>query len=119
MRIIVVDDNRDTADSLAKLLSLSGHECIVAYSFGAAEELAAERPHDAMIVDLLLPGGSGVEFVRRRRAGGDDAPIALVTTGPPEMLESAQLKCIGLPGVVFERKPFSPEKMVQALEAMR
>ena len=66
-RILVVDDSRDTADSLAFLLDSAGHEAATAYD-GEEALRAAEswRPHVVML-DLELPVISGYEVCRRIR----------------------------------------------------
>ena len=67
LRMLVVDDNGDSAESLALLLSLAGHETHVARDGpGGAERADALRP-DAVLLDLGLPGLNGYEVCRRLR----------------------------------------------------
>lgn len=67
MRILVVDDNRDSADALAWLLQSIGHEAGTAYD-GPSALLAVERhPPDVVIQDLGMPDMSGYEIARRMR----------------------------------------------------
>jgi len=67
LRILVVDDNEDAADSAAMLLQLSGHDVRVAYSGTTALETAfAGQPH-AVLLDLALPRMDGYEVARRLR----------------------------------------------------
>jgi signal transduction histidine kinase len=66
-RILVVDDKKDAADSLAVLLRLTGHEVHTAYDGPTAlEEARAFRP-ELMILDIGLPGLDGYEVARRVR----------------------------------------------------
>ncbi|RCJ09693.1 PAS domain-containing sensor histidine kinase [Cupriavidus necator] len=66
-RILLVDDNRDAADSLAMLLELCGHEVTIAYDGAEALHVAPRcRPHIALI-DLAMPGMDGFEVVRAMR----------------------------------------------------
>jgi PAS domain S-box-containing protein len=66
-RVLVVDDNANTADSLALLLRLAGHDVRVAHDGSSALEAArAERP-DAVFLDLGMPGMDGYEVARRLR----------------------------------------------------
>ncbi len=66
-RVLVVDDNRDAADSLAILLRLTGHEVRTAYDGPAAlREARAWRP-EVVLLDIGLPGMSGHEVARRLR----------------------------------------------------
>jgi len=67
LRVLIADDNRDAADSLALMLQMSGHTVAVAYS--GPEALAAalrERP-EALILDIGMPGMTGYELARRVR----------------------------------------------------
>jgi len=78
LRILVADDNHDNANSCALLLELSGHEVRIAYSGGAAVEIAAEyRPHLALI-DIRMPEMSGYDVARRVRAEKTGKNILLV-----------------------------------------
>ncbi|AQV98019.1 hybrid sensor histidine kinase/response regulator [Cupriavidus necator] len=66
-RILLVDDNRDAADSLAMLLEMCGHEVTIAYDGAEALHVAPRcRPHIALI-DLAMPGMDGFEVVRAMR----------------------------------------------------
>ena len=69
LRLIIVDDNEDAADSLATLLRAQGHTVLVEYSAGAALRRAgAERP-DAMVVDIGLPDMDGYQLAALLRKG--------------------------------------------------
>ena len=68
LRILVVDDNRDAADSLAALLELLGHRPTIAHDGPAALRAAAAEPPDCAFLDISLPGMDGYELARRLRA---------------------------------------------------
>lgn len=81
LRLLVVDDNQDAADSAALLLRRAGHEVRTAYSGSEALEAAlAERP-DAVLLDLGLPEIDGYEVARRLRqkSGFDDVLLVALT----------------------------------------
>jgi CheY-like chemotaxis protein len=68
MKILVVDDNRDAADSCATLLELSGHHVQTAYTGRRALELAETfRPH-ALLLDIGLPDFDGYQLATTIRA---------------------------------------------------
>jgi CheY-like chemotaxis protein/two-component sensor histidine kinase len=67
-RILVVDDNRDSADSLALLLELSGHTVRAAYDGLEAVELAGALQPEVILLDIGLPKLNGYEAARRIRA---------------------------------------------------
>lgn len=87
LRILVVDDNQDSADSLALLLGLSGHRVEIAYTGEQAVEQAAKELPDVAIVDIGLPDVSGYDVARGIRAlsaGAGVMLIALTGWGQPE-----------------------------------
>jgi CheY-like chemotaxis protein len=66
-RILVVDDNIDSAEVLGALLEQMGHEVFVAYTGARAIEVAHERRPDVVLLDLALPDVSGYDVARRLR----------------------------------------------------
>jgi CheY-like chemotaxis protein len=86
-RILVVDDNRDAATSLATLLQMTGHESFTAFDGPAALEAMERHCPDVALLDIGLPGVSGYEVCRRARAqpwGSDITFIALTGWGQTE-----------------------------------
>jgi PAS domain S-box-containing protein len=78
-RILVVDDNEDSADSLAMLLQLMGHDVDTAHEGGQAlERTAAFRPHVAFL-DIGLPGLNGYELAGRLRAQYPELTLIALT----------------------------------------
>jgi DNA-binding response OmpR family regulator len=85
MRILIVDDNRDSAESLAIFLRFDAHEVATAFDGDSvAAEAQAFQP-DVIILDIGLPGIDGYEVARRlRRAGCTARLIAMTGYGQPE-----------------------------------
>ncbi len=82
-RILVVEDNVDSADSLQALLELFGHAVDVAYSGSAGIERFHAAPYDVVICDIGLPGLSGYEVARRLRMAerGARRSVLIALTG--------------------------------------
>src|SRR5262249_22449991 len=79
LRVLVVDDNVDGAQSLATLLRLLGHEARVAHDGPEALEAAAEFRPEVALLDLGLPRGmDGYEVARRLRAQPGLATVTLM-----------------------------------------
>jgi two-component system, sensor histidine kinase len=78
LRIMIVDDNPDCADSLASLLQLDGHQTQVAYSALSALERAPQFRPALVLLDLGLPGVGGDEVARMRHATPATADAGLV-----------------------------------------
>ena len=80
-RVLVVEDNPDTASTLAALLDMAGHDTRVAHDGAAAVEMAESfRPH-VVLLDLGLPKMDGVEVCRwlRRQPWGRKLTVAALT----------------------------------------
>jgi CheY-like chemotaxis protein len=91
LRVLVADDHRDAADSLATLLRFWGHEAVVAYDGHSALREAANTSPQVVLLDLEMPGLSGYEVAPRiRQLHGPSVRIAAVTGfGDPAHREPA------------------------------
>jgi CheY-like chemotaxis protein len=68
LHVLVVDDNRDAADSLCMLLRLWGYDCRVAYDGAAGLRAAYDYQPDCLLLDIAMPGLDGYTLARRVRA---------------------------------------------------
>jgi signal transduction histidine kinase/ActR/RegA family two-component response regulator len=87
LRILVVDDNRDAADSLGALLGILGSEVRVAHSGTSALATLDEWQPSVLLLDLGMPGMDGYEVARRIRADRRNDGVLLVALtgwGQPE-----------------------------------
>jgi PAS domain S-box-containing protein len=94
LRIVVVDDNVDAAESLRALLSLSGHDVQTAHSGTQALAVAQAYKPDLMFVDIGLPGLNGYEVAERLRQIPGLANMVLVAVtgyGQDEAKQRGQL----------------------------
>jgi CheY-like chemotaxis protein len=81
-RVLVVDDNKDAAESLAWLLRAHGHEVYVAFSGPAALEMVKQHRPDIAFVDIGMPGMDGYEVARRIRShAGAQSTVLVALTG--------------------------------------
>jgi PAS domain S-box-containing protein len=83
VRVLVADDNRDTADSLQRVLELFGHEVRVAYDGASALKIGDEFRPRVAVLDIAMPGTSGYDVARamRRQQGGEVTLVALTGWG--------------------------------------
>jgi signal transduction histidine kinase/ActR/RegA family two-component response regulator len=81
VRILVVDDNRDSADTLGALLQMSGHSVEVAYDGVSSLAAADEFQPEVVLLDIGMPDmdGYAVASRLRRRPGGDDTLLIAIT----------------------------------------
>jgi CheY-like chemotaxis protein len=86
-RVLVADDNRDAADSLAFMLRAGGHEVCIAYDGQQALDLAATFRPSLALIDIGMPRMNGYDCARRMREqphGGEITLIALTGWGQPD-----------------------------------
>jgi CheY-like chemotaxis protein len=88
-RVLVVDDDADNREALTELLQLLGHDAEAVGDSQAALATAAQRPFDAALLDLVMPGMNGWELAQRLRVNLPHLRLALVTGWQEAALEPA------------------------------
>ena len=104
-RILVVDDEVRVCKSIRQVLLRDDLEFDLAQSGEEALAKEAERPYDVMIVDLMMPGLSGMDLLKMLKARNPKARIIMVT-GYPTMRNTLQAMQLG--AMDFLPKPFLP-----------
>lgn len=79
MNLLLVEDDRDLAASVADYLALEGIECDHAYNGQAGLNLACDNSYDVILLDLMLPRMSGLNVCENLRERGIDTPILMLT----------------------------------------
>ncbi len=115
-RLLVVDDNEVNLEYMSAILGAAGHVVDRASSGAEALQLAEERPPDIAILDIQMPGMSGIELERRIRSyAGDRYPasiamVALTAFDPQEVVDS------GARFASIFSKPFDAKLLAQGLD---
>lgn len=112
LRVLVVDDNRDAADTLCLLASLWGHDARAAYDGASALRVAAERPPDVVFCDLGLPDMNGSALAGRLGPG----PALVAVTGFHDDGHRQAALAAGFGSYLV--KPVDPEALRQLLNAV-
>src|SRR5678809_205774 len=79
MRLLLVEDDPELSAILTDGLKEQGMDVAVAPTFGMGRTLAASNSYDLIILDVMLPGGSGFDLCRTIRDAGVGAPILILT----------------------------------------
>jgi two-component system response regulator MprA len=77
--VLVIDDDRALRHALRRTLRLAGYEVETAASGEQGLACLHERPPDAVVLDIGMPGVDGLEACRRIRAQGDRTPVLMLT----------------------------------------
>ena len=116
-RILVVDDNRDAADSLCMLLRAQGHEVSVAYDGLEAVDSAIGRTPDVVLMDIGLPGLYGYDAARRIREARGREVLLVAITGWGQDEDRRRSREAGFD--FHLTKPVDPEAITRLLATQR
>lgn len=112
--VLVVDDNVDAADSLARVLTLAGYQTTVAYEAAAALAIAARQHPEVVLLDIGLPDMSGHELAHRLRREPWGARMQLIAiTGWGQEDDRRRSREAGFD--VHLTKPVDPELLIGLL----
>jgi two-component system CheB/CheR fusion protein len=117
-RILLVEDNRDVADSLALLLRAKGHEIQTAYDGPEALEAARAFRPDAVLLDIGLPTLDGLQVARRlRQEPGLEGVLLVAISGYGTEEDQRHSRESGCDAHLV--KPVDPEVLLGVLAAGR
>lgn len=116
LRILVVDDDTDAADSLAELFEIEGHTVEVAYSGEGAVEAYRRTDFDLAFMDIMMPGKNGVESFFEIRKVKPGARVYMMTGYSVEQLIRQAIEN-GAMGVLS--KPIDLDKVLAALDDVK
>ena len=115
MRILVVEDDRKVASFLEKGLREEGYAVDVALDGTDGERMALVHDYDLLVLDIMLPGQSGLDVVRSVRAASSAVPVLLLTAR-----DSQEDVVIGLDAGAddYLRKPFGFEELLARVKGL-
>jgi two-component system OmpR family response regulator len=114
MRVLLLEDDSLLGEGLRDFLRAEGHVVEWCTHLAAAHALE-EEPFDALLVDWQLPDGSGVDWIRARRAFGDARPVLLLTARDRV---ADRIRGLDSGADDYLVKPFAPEELLARLRAV-
>jgi len=117
-RVLIADDNRDAAESLAVLLRFEGHDVVVANDGNAALRLFESHAPEVGLLDIGMPEFNGFEVARRIRASDTGAQVLLVAiTGWGQEKDQRETREAGFDHHLT--KPVEPEAVIQLIRLIQ
>ena len=113
--VSIVDDDQSISRMLGRVLTAAGFQVV---SFGSAEEfLDLEQPEESacLILDMNLPGMSGINLQRHLNDAGRNIPIIFISADADE---AAQQRALDAGAVAFLSKPFSVDALLEKLRSV-
>jgi PAS domain S-box-containing protein len=114
LRVLVVDDNADSADTMVDLLMLLGHEARSVYGARQAIETSDEFRPQLVLLDLNMPDGDGFSVLRRLRERTTGALYVVAMTGYGQKEDRDQTMAAGFQAHLT--KPVGPELLQRTLD---
>lgn len=113
-RILVCDDEEQILRALRVILRDAGFEAVTAATGEEALDLAAVKPPEAAIIDLMLPDIDGIEVTRRLREWTQMPILVLSAVGE----EDRKVEALAAGADDYVTKPFGPRELVARLQAV-
>lgn len=79
MRVLLVEDTQALGQAVQEQIADDGHAVDWVQRLAHAEASLRSTRYDLILLDLMLPDGSGIDFLRQRRAAGDGTPVIILT----------------------------------------
>ena len=118
LRVLLADDDRDGALTLATLLQLEGYEVRTVHGGQEALDAAREFKPDVCLLDIGMPKITGYEAARRlRQRYGDESPVLIAVTGWKQASDKILATLAGFDHHVS--KPYEPAELVKLLAKLR
>ena len=105
--LLIVDDNEDNRDVLARRLEKQGHWAVTAASGPEALAALAEQPFDLVLLDILMPEMDGYEVLARIKADPKTQRLPVIMISALDEIESV-VRCIEMGAADYLPKPFNP-----------
>jgi CheY-like chemotaxis protein len=113
MRVMIVEDEPSLADALSEIVHDLGHETVIVHDAEAAFKVFSRDPPDAILLDVNLPGMSGLEFMGLPSVREAGIPIVVISG----VLTEAQARAALARGAIeFLTKPVSIERLATVLD---
>jgi two-component system, OmpR family, response regulator len=115
MRVLIVEDDREVARNIAKMLRECGHVADTAHDGEDGLALAREAAFDVLIVDRMMPRRDGLSMVAALRAEGDKTPVLILSA-----LGEVDDRVDGLKagGDDYLVKPYAPSELIARVDAL-
>ena len=113
-RIAVVDDDPSVRAALENLISSVGFEVKLFTSAESFLDSDAPLQMDCAVLDLRLPGISGLELQRRLAANGQSTPVIIITAQGDD---NSHAEAVAAGAIAFLKKPFEEEVLLAAIDS--
>ena len=109
MKILIVEDERELSDSIAAYLGVENYLCEQAFTYADAKMKLGIYEYDCVLLDLMLPGGDGLDLLRYMRGRRNPADVIIISA--KDSLDD-KVKGLGIGADDYLTKPFDLDELV-------
>jgi len=116
LRILVVDDDKDFAESIGELIELEGHQPVLAYNGAEALKIFKQNNVDFILIDFKMPGLNSIETLTEIRKFNLSVPVVIMTAyANTDLINDAK----GHGPIEVLNKPFDINKLMNLLSSVK
>lgn len=115
MKILIVEDEKKVSRFIERALNEQAYTTTISASCAAARDALAESPYDAVVLDLGLPDGDGLDLLSEWRASGFDEPVLILSARDAVQ---DRIRGLNLGADDYLPKPFSVDELIARLRSL-
>ena len=115
MKILVIEDEEALAELTVKALRKEGFIVETAFDYGSAEEKLAVYAYDCILLDIMLPGGNGLDLLRKLKERGDRTNV--IITSAKDSIDD-KVTGLGFGADDYLAKPFHIAELVARIRSV-
>jgi two-component system, OmpR family, phosphate regulon response regulator PhoB len=115
--VLIVEDEEAIRDMLSMALGMAEYACLEADNIHTAHTLIIDERPDLVLLDWMLPGGNGIELLRRLKRDSEtrDIPVIMLTA---KTSEDNIVQGLDVGADDYVRKPFAPRELIARINAL-
>jgi DNA-binding response OmpR family regulator len=115
MKILVIEDNKELSEQIIKSIQSEGFLCVNSHDYNHAEEKVSMYKYDIALVDINLPGGSGLDIIRKIKTFYPETGIIVISAR--NSLEN-KIEGLDLGADDYLTKPFAMVELIARLKSL-
>ncbi len=114
--VLIVEDDPDIAHLIKRILFDAGFHSEIAYDTIQAKQLLKNNQYHAITLDIILPGQSGLDFLKELQHNGDDVPVVIISVNDEKKYQDGDNISQGI--IDWLQKPIDSDKLIHAIQSV-
>lgn len=114
--VLIIEDDPDVAHLIKRILQDAGFNSEIAYDTMQARQLLIKNQYHAITLDIILPGQSGLDFLKELQSNGDEVPVVIISVNDEKKYANGDSISRGI--VEWLQKPIDSNKLISAIQSI-